>query len=95
MRDHEGQALAYVYYEDEPGRQVAHERRGAKDCSEYRQAAGVFAKVGKRLTIKRLTIKTRGKATGGVTRSITYHLINSERDRRRVRIGFGNLTEGD
>jgi hypothetical protein len=30
--------LAYVYFEDEPGRkidgEVAHQRRGAADCSE-------------------------------------------------------------
>jgi hypothetical protein len=58
VRDHSGQTLAYVYYEDEPGRrsvlerslagttigsQVAHERRGAKDRGEYRQAAGTPA----------------------------------------------------
>src|SRR5262249_33443582 len=43
-RDHSGQALAYVYYENEPGRrsarQVAHQGRGAADRGEYRQAAG-------------------------------------------------------
>ena len=33
VRDHSGQQLAYVYYEEEPG------RRSAADCGEYRQAA--------------------------------------------------------
>jgi hypothetical protein len=34
VRDGNGQALAYVYFEDEPGRQ-------AEDRREHRQAAGV------------------------------------------------------
>jgi hypothetical protein len=37
VRDANGQALSYIYYESEPGRrsgsQAAHTRRGAKDVS--------------------------------------------------------------
>jgi len=47
VRDHDGQQLAYVYFEEEPGlaigRQAAHPRRGAADCGQYRQAAGAVA----------------------------------------------------
>jgi len=43
VRDANGQALSYIYYESEPGRrsgsQAAHTRRGAKDRQQYRQAA--------------------------------------------------------
>ena len=43
VRDHNGQQLAYVYFEDEPGRRSAAKpfdaRRGAADRGEYRQAA--------------------------------------------------------
>jgi hypothetical protein len=39
VRDHNGQALAYVYFEDEPGREqaakIADAGRGAADCREY------------------------------------------------------------
>jgi hypothetical protein len=38
-----GQALAYVYHEDEPGRRMTMKRltrRGAAACGEHRQAAG-------------------------------------------------------
>ena len=48
VRNHAGQKLAYVYFEEEPGPaiggQVAHERRGAADRGEYRQAAGATEK---------------------------------------------------
>jgi hypothetical protein len=46
VRDNNGQKLAYVYFEDARpaiGRQATHQRRGAKDCGEYRQIAGVIA----------------------------------------------------
>jgi hypothetical protein len=37
VRDHKGQALAYVYFEarTESSGQSAHQRRGEKDCGEY------------------------------------------------------------
>jgi hypothetical protein len=46
-RDSTGQALAYVYFEDDPssafGGQAAHQGRGAADGGELRQAAGAGA----------------------------------------------------
>jgi hypothetical protein len=42
VRDHNGQALAYVYFEDEPGRAISSQvaaRRGAADRNERRQIA--------------------------------------------------------
>jgi hypothetical protein len=43
VRDHAGQKLAYVYFEDQPGRAIGgeatHEGWGAADRGEYRQAA--------------------------------------------------------
>jgi hypothetical protein len=49
IRDHNGQALAYVCFEDEPGRRSAgasHDpRRGAADSRQHRQAAGAAAAV--------------------------------------------------
>ena len=48
VRDANGQALSYVYYESELGRRsaapTAKRRRSAADCGEHRQAAGVAAK---------------------------------------------------
>ena len=48
VRDHNGQQLAYVYFEDEPGRRSAAkllERDEARrHRGEYRQAAGLFRK---------------------------------------------------
>ena len=44
VRDANGQALTYIYYESEPGRlsvaKSLSEDRGAADCGEYRQPAG-------------------------------------------------------
>jgi hypothetical protein len=44
VRDADGQALAYVYYENEPvrrnRRQSSHGRRGAAHRGEHRQVAG-------------------------------------------------------
>jgi hypothetical protein len=49
VKDSAGQKLAYVYYEEEPGRraagQSAHERRSAQDCSRFCQAAGAVAQI--------------------------------------------------
>jgi|SRR5689334_15534051 hypothetical protein len=46
VRDHNGQQLAYIYYEEEPGRRSAakllSKERGTADRSEHRQAAGAF-----------------------------------------------------
>ena len=42
MRDAEGQQLAYVYYENEPGRRSAAKLLKA-DCCEHRQAARAVA----------------------------------------------------
>jgi hypothetical protein len=47
VRDANKQQLAYVYFENEPGRrgsEAAHPRRSAADCGEYRQAAGAVGK---------------------------------------------------
>jgi hypothetical protein len=45
VRDGNGQAIAYIYYENASRPAVdgkaAYKRRGAEDCGEYRQAAGV------------------------------------------------------
>ena len=46
MRDHNGQQLAYVYFEDEPGRRSAAKlltRDEAAHRSQYREAAGAIA----------------------------------------------------
>jgi hypothetical protein len=43
VKDHAGMSLAYVYFEEEPGRAAAKlltRRRGAADRREHRQAAG-------------------------------------------------------
>jgi len=44
VRDASGQALSYVYYENEPGRRSAakllSKDEALTDCGEYRQAAG-------------------------------------------------------
>jgi hypothetical protein len=44
VRDHDGKSLAYVYFENEPGRRSAaedaHSRRGSAHRGEYCQAAG-------------------------------------------------------
>jgi hypothetical protein len=46
VRDADGQQLAYVYYESEPGPlsgKVSQRGRGAADCQQHRQAAGAIA----------------------------------------------------
>ena len=43
IRDSNGQALTYVYYENEPGRRTAVSLRGAPHRHQYRQAAGAAA----------------------------------------------------
>jgi len=47
MRDHNGQQLAYAISRMSLGPaisgQAAHQRRGAADCGEYREAAGAIA----------------------------------------------------
>ena len=48
VRDANGQALAYVYFEEEPGRErrpSAHPRRGAAHRRQHRQAAGAVEEV--------------------------------------------------
>jgi hypothetical protein len=43
VRDNAGQKLAYVCFEDEPGRQIvgqaAQQRRSATDCRQHREPA--------------------------------------------------------
>ena len=43
VRDSNGQQLAYVYFEEEPGRRRRYQGRSAADRGEYRQAAGLLA----------------------------------------------------
>ena len=47
LRDRDGQKLAYVYFEEEPGAaisgQAAHPRRGATHCRQRGEAAGATA----------------------------------------------------
>ena len=40
VKDSAGQKLAYVYFEEEPGRRRRYQGRSAADRGEYRQAAG-------------------------------------------------------
>jgi hypothetical protein len=42
VRDADGQQIAYIYYECEPGRRSA-AKLLTKDCDEHRQAAGASA----------------------------------------------------
>jgi hypothetical protein len=47
VRDHNGQQLAYVYFEEEPGRRSAAKllsKDEAKDRGEHRQAAELLRK---------------------------------------------------
>jgi hypothetical protein len=47
VRHHNGQRLAYVYFEEEPGRRsvakLLTKDEARRDRGEYRQAAGAFA----------------------------------------------------
>jgi hypothetical protein len=46
VKDKDGHALAYVYYEEEPGRSVANlmtKDEARRICGELRQAAGAVA----------------------------------------------------
>jgi hypothetical protein len=46
VRDRSGQALAYVYFENEPGRAIGGKiigaGRGETDCRKYRETAGAI-----------------------------------------------------
>jgi len=60
-RDHSGQKLAYVYFEDEPGPRSATKllTKDAADCGEYRQAAGASAQGLNQLVTKNREFRDR------------------------------------
>ena len=74
VRDVNGQALSYVYYESEPGRrfsrETAHQRRGAADCGQYREAA-------RAVTAQDLRhgLPYDGRGDVGATEHITAHQL--------------------
>jgi hypothetical protein len=54
VRDDSGQKLAYVHFEDEPGRRSAANLLTRDDCGEYRQVAGAVAEMSDQID-RRLT----------------------------------------
>jgi hypothetical protein len=75
VRDDNGQKLAYVYFEDEPGRRSAANlltRRSAAHRGEYRQAAGAIARgplIGKADVRTDITIWQRRATSGKMLRT--------------------------